>query len=94
MDNIPDESGLSPWFLALPWICRKAGALIVAVLMLTLWTLLLLFNVRWWIIILTIITPAIILSRWLWYWTHLTETIPVAGDAGDVAAVRIEFITP
>ena len=62
--------------------------------MVSLWTLLLFFKVRWWIILLTIITPAIILARWLWYWTHLTEIIPAAGDAGDVVVVGVEFITP
>jgi hypothetical protein len=75
MDNIPDQSGLSPWFLALPWICRTFGALIVTVLLVTLWTLLLFFNVTWWIILLTIIIPTIIYGKWQWYWCHQPDLL-------------------
>jgi hypothetical protein len=90
MENLTYQGGLSPWFLALPWICRQFGALIVAVIMITLWTLLLFFNVSWWIIFLTIIIPAIPLTFWLWYWTHQPENIPSAAPAAESsAAVKI-----
>jgi len=94
MDNVSHPGQLSPWFLKLPWICRKAGALIVPVLMLTLWVLLLFFNVEWWVFLLTILIPAIPLGMWLWYWTHLPEIILPAGNpaAGNPAAVKISEI--
>ena len=104
MNNVtdPGDIGKSAWFLALPWLCRKAGALIVAVLMVTLWTLLLFLNVRWWIILLTIIIPAIPLAFWLWYWywTDVPEIIPSAvnstvnstvNSAVNSAAVKIDL---
>ena len=92
MDNLENRQGLSPWFLALPWICRRAGVLIVAVLMITLWTLLLFFNVNWWIIMLTMIIPALILAKWQWYWCHHSEMIPAAVQAGEnpPATVKVE----
>jgi hypothetical protein len=96
MNNVPHPSGNSAWYMALPWVCRGFGALIVAVLMVTLWTLLLFFNVRWWIILLTIIIPAIPLAIWLWYWTHIPEIIPSAvnstvNSAVDSASVKIDL---
>ena len=91
MDNVTHPSQLSPWFIALPWICRKAGALIVAVIMLTLWTSLLIFHVSWWVILLTIIIPAIPLAIWLLYWSLQPVIIPAAGNQQTgCASVRID----
>ena len=92
MDNFTDQGQLSPWFLKLPWICRKAGALIVAVIMITWWALLLIFHVSWWIIVLTIVIPAIPLAIWLCYWSVQKNVIPAALYSTNSASIPIANI--
>ena len=91
MNDVSHPGEPSPWFLALPWMCRQCGALIVAVLMLTLWTSLLIFHVIWWVILLTIIIPAIPLASWLLYWSLQPVIIPAAGNQQTgCASVRMD----
>ena len=71
---------LSPWYLALPLVCRQFGALIVAACMVTLWVLLLVFHVPWWVVLLTGIIPSIPLTLWLWYWTGRNEITVAEGN--------------
>ena len=92
MNNFTNQNQLSPWFLKLPWICRQFGALIVAVIMVTLWALLLIFHVIWWVILLTIVIPAIPLAIWLCYWSLQPNVIPAARYTTNSASIRIADI--
>ena len=92
MDNFTNQGQLSPWFLKLPWICRQFGALIVAVMMITLWALLLIFHVSWWVILLTIFIPVIPLAIWLCYLSVQPAVIPAAQHTTNSASIRIADI--
>ena len=78
MEEVPHRRELSHWFRRVPWDYQGFYTLIITFFMITLWVLLLFFNVNWLIIFLPVIILAIPLSRWSWYQAYQADVIPTA----------------